>query len=153
MKRIIKKQKELKYLVVLLLSSLFISCDSNDNLSEREIAMELLTNNSSKYWVFDKSNVDGQPIIPSECDSSYMLLMKSDFTWEEIYLILQCNRPGNGSWTLSEQNDVISIEFINQNTGLKEEKHFEIEELSDKYLAYQFAENNRLRYVRLKNSN
>jgi len=150
MKEIIKSYKISLFHLGMMLLLLFSACSGGDELSEREITVGLLTNNTEKYWVLDKSNIDGQPITPSECDSSYVLIMNADFTWEEMYLKLKCNPPGSGKWDLNEQNDVISIEFINPGSGAKEERQFEIEELSDKYLAYQYAENNRLKFVRLK---
>ena len=129
---------------------LLLGCSGENQLSEREITVQLLTNDSEKYWVLDKSNIDDQPITPSTCDSSYVLVMKADFTWEELYLKLQCNPAGGGNWNLNEENNVISIDFINPGTGAREEQIFEIEELSETYFAYQYAINNRLKYVRLK---
>jgi hypothetical protein len=60
--------------------------------------------------------------------------------------------PSDGQWSLAinDENDVISIRCVNPGNGEYEEKHFEIEELSENYFAYQIADNNRLKYVRMK---
>jgi hypothetical protein len=147
---IINKAKISFTLFAFLLVLILLGCSGNDELSERKITVKLLTNDSEKYWVLDKSNIDGQPITPSTCDSSYTLVMKADFTWDEIYSKLQCNPDGYGNWNLNDENNVISIDFINPGTGKRETQNFEIEELSESYFAYQFAINNRLKYVRLK---
>ena len=139
-----------KVIAFSLMVLLYSACQENDGPSEREIALEYLTNNSEKYWELDESTIDGQPITLNICDSSYNLIMKADFTWEEVYRSLQCNAPVFGQWSLNEESNVISINYINFRTGMREERHFEILELSEEILAYQIAENNRLKYVRLK---
>ncbi len=125
-------------------------CQKDDGPSQREIALSFLTDNSMKHWVFDRSTVDGQAITPNVCDSAYVLVMKSDLTWQEFYIEFQCNQSTDGHWTLNDELDVISISYLNPLTGSLEERHFEIEELSEEYFAYQYAENNRLKFVRLK---
>jgi len=127
-----------------------MGCSKENGRTEREVTIQLLTNNNEKYWVVDESNIDGKEITLSSCDSSYVLIMKADFTWKESYFKFQCNPGGLGQWSLNDANNVISIFYINPATGMQEEKLFEIEELSEDYLAYQFAENNRLRYIRLR---
>jgi hypothetical protein len=89
-------------------------------------------------------------IVPSTCDSSYVLVLKSDFTWDEHNFNLKCHQTGNGAWLLNDENEVISIRYVNPGNGEYEEKHFEIEELSENYFAYQIADNNRLKYVRMR---
>ena len=125
-------------------------CQKDDVPSQREIALSFLTDNSQKQWVFDQSTVDGQVHTPTVCDNAYVLVLKNDFTWQEYYLELQCSQISEGQWSLNEELDVISISYLNPITGSTEERHFEIEELSDEFFAYQFAENNRMKYVRLK---
>lgn len=115
------------------------------------MVVELLTGNSEKNWIIDTSNIDGKEIIPSICDSSYVLVMNSNFSWREEYLIFKCYPSSNGTWWLNDDNDVISIRFVNPANGEYQEKDFEIEELSEEFFAYQIAINNRLKYVRLKN--
>jgi len=128
---------------------LVVSCH-NEGTSEYDIVVEHLTGNAAKYWVLDESTIDGQLITPSKCDSAYVLTMRADFTWNEAYLNVQCSPGGNGQWSLNDESNVISIQYISPATGQQEEKHFEIEELSQSILAYQIAENNRLKYVRLR---
>lgn len=127
-----------------------MGCDRQKEPSERAVTIELLTGNAAKQWVIDKSNIDGQEIVPSTCDSAYVLIMRSDFSWEEIYRKLQCSISSYGSWELNRENNVVTIQYINRGTGFPEQRSFEIEELSEEYFAYQVAENNRLRYVRLR---
>jgi hypothetical protein len=127
-----------------------MGCDEQKAPSERAMTIELLTDNSAKHWVVDKSNIDGQQITPSSCDSAYVLIMRSDFSWEEVYKKIQCSISSYGSWDLNDENNVVIIQYINRSTGFTEEKSFEIEELSEEYFAYQIAENNRLKYVRLR---
>jgi hypothetical protein len=112
--------------------------------------VELLTGNSEKNWIIDASNIDGREIIPSTCDSSYVLVMNANFNWREEYLLFKCYPSGYGTWWLNDDNDVITIRFVNPANGENEERQFEIEELSKEYFAYQIAQNNRLKYVRLR---
>lgn len=150
-------KKIIRYNAVLLFGCLLFlylwGCTEEKGLTEREIAIQLLTNNNEKYWMVDHSTIDGNEITLSTCDSSYVLLLKADFTWKELNFKLQCNQGGFGTWSLNDENNVISISYFNPGTGMSVERHFEIEELSEEFLAYQIAENNRLRYVRLKNRN
>lgn len=128
-----------------------MGCDKKEVDSDREHTLMLLTNANSKDWVIDRSTIDDKEIVPSYCDSTYVLTMLSDFTFREVYKSMICALPSYGSWELNGENNVISITFIDSYTGLTTEKHFEIVELSEKYLAYQSAQNNKLKYVRLKN--
>lgn len=127
-----------------------VSCTEEKSLTEREVTIQLLTDNNEKYWMVDQTTIDGNGVTLSTCDSSYVLLLKADFTWKELNFKLQCNQGGFGSWSLNDENNVLSISYFNPNTGMSAERHFEIEELSENYFAYQIAQNNRLKYVRLK---
>lgn len=147
----ILKHSSWKSICALLAFTLFVAgCQKDEGPTERDRVIGLLAGITAKHWILDASNVDGRKIVPSTCDSSYVLLMKSDLTWDELNFKLQCYQSGNGTWSLNEENDVISIRYVNPGSGTYEEKHFEIEELSEQYFAYQIAENNRLKYVRMK---
>lgn len=135
------------WLVILLLA---VGCEKGDEANERDMVIEMLAGNTTKNWIIDASNIDGREIIPSSCDSAYVLVLNSDFSWREEYLVFKCYPASYGTWWLNDDNDVISIRFVNLSTGEYEERHFEIEELSEDFFAYQVAQNNRLKYVRLK---
>lgn len=131
--------------------SFLVCCNKKEGVSDRENALMLLTNSNSKDWVLDRSTIDDKEIIPSKCDSNYVLTMRSNFTFREIYLSPVCSPPSYGDWELNDENNVITISFIDNYSGIVIEKRFEIVELSEKFLAYQSAQNNKLKYVRLKN--
>jgi hypothetical protein len=140
-----------KPICALVAFSLFAAgCQKDVGPTVRDGVLGLLTGIGAKHWIIDASNVDGREIVPSTCDSSYVLVLKSDFTWDEHNFNLKCHQTGNGAWLLNDENEVISIRYVNPGNGEYEEKHFEIEELSENYFAYQIADNNRLKYVRMK---
>jgi hypothetical protein len=127
-----------------------MGCSEKDEVSPREEILIMLTNASSKDWILDRSTIDDKEIIPGYCDSTYVLTMGTNFTFKEMYLSPVCALPSYGFWELNDENNVISISYTDAYTGQTIEKHFEIVELTEKYFAYQFAESNRLKYVRLK---
>ena len=137
-------------LVLVLLISLLSGCSKSNEDTERTKTIRLLTNDSYKNWFVDQTSIDDiiQPI--SSCDSSYILTLKADFSWEEAYLKLACYQLNSGTWMLDEGNIVISIHFIDPTSGENQERKFEIIALSEKYFEYQYAENNKLLKVRLK---
>jgi hypothetical protein len=153
MSEIIKLSSNKSISALLTFFLLVTGCQQDEGPTERDRVIGLLTGVTEKHWVIDASNVDGRELVLSICDSSYVLLMKSDFTWKEIHLNLQCYQSGQGTWSLNEENDVISIRYVNPGSGTYEERHFEIEELSEEFFAYQIAENNRLKYVRMRRLN
>lgn len=128
-----------------------LACSGSDLDAARENTVLLLTNAGSKDWVIDRSAIDDKEIIPSFCDSAYVLTMSNDFTFREVYLSPVCALPSYGTWELNKENNVISISFIDSYSGQTIDKHFEIVELTEKFLAYQIALNNKLKFVRLKN--
>ena len=130
--------------------SLLSSCNDQNEESERSLTIRLLTSDSKKYWGLEQSFIDevSQPI--SSCDSSYLLILKADFSWEESYQRLSCYRLTKGSWALNDENNVLSINYISQFSAKEEEKKFEIIELSEDFFTYQFAQNNQLKRNRLK---
>ena len=137
-------------LVLVLLISLLSGCSKSNEDTERTKTIRLLTNDSYKNWFVDQTSIDDiiQPI--SGCDSSYILTLKIDFSWEEGYLKLACYQLNSGTWMLDEGNTVISIHFIDPTSGESQERKFEIIALSEKYFEYQYAKNNELLKVRLK---
>ena len=147
---VIKIYRYLLAIFLIIYISLLSSCNDKNEESERSLTIRLLTSDSIKHWGLEQSFIDevSQPI--SSCDSSYLLTLKADFTWEEAFLKFSCNQLTNGSWALNDENNVLSITYISQFTGKKEEKKFEIFELSEDYFTYQYAENNQLMKIRLK---
>ena len=130
--------------------SFLTSCNDKSEESERSLTIGRLTGNSIKLWGLEQSFIDdvSQPI--SSCDSSYLLILKVDFTWEEAFLNLSCYRLTKGTWVLNDENNVLSINYISQFSGKEEEKKFEVIELSEDFFTYQFAQNNQLKRFRLK---
>ncbi len=139
--------------IILFVFSLFLllpaGCTSDDEESVRDRTIRLLTDNSSKYWMVDKSYLNNNEEVLSSCDSTYLLIMNSDFTWTETNLTLSCSVNSEGIWTLNDENNVISIQYEEHVFGILMERHFEIMELSDNHFTYQFAENNNLKKIRL----
>ena len=145
----IKIYRYLLAIFLIIYISLLSSCYDKNEESERSLTIRLLTSDSIKYWGLEHSFIDevSQPI--SSCDSSYLLTLKADFSWEEAYQRLSCYRLTKGSWVLNDENNVLSITYISQFTGNKEEKKFEIYELSEDSFTYQYAQNNQLMKIRL----
>jgi len=138
-------------LVFILFFFIGIGCSDQINETEQAKTIRLLTNNSHKPWSVDKKFRDDIKQDLSICDSSYYLTLKSDFTWNETNLLLLCYYTTDGTWSLNEGNNIISISYLSHTSGDKFEKTFEIVELSEEYFAYQYVENNDLLKVRLKN--
>ena len=137
-------------LVFILFFLIGFGCSDQVKETEQAKTIRLLSDNSQKPWSVDKKFHDDIEQVLSICDSSYILTLKADFTWNETNLQLACYYTTDGIWSLNEENNVISISYIGQSSGIKTEKTFEIEELSEKYFAYQYVENNELQKVRLK---
>jgi len=146
----LKNIHSIQTLVLALLISLLTGCTKSNEDSNRTKTIRLLTNDSYKSWFIDQTFIDDivQPI--SSCDSSYILTLKVDFSWEEAYLKIACYQLHTGTWMLNEENAIISIQFIDPISGENQEKKFEIIELSEEYFTYQYAKNNELLKVRLK---
>lgn len=126
------------------------ACNGGEEDSLEAKTLSLLTGNEFKQWELHQSFVDDVEQSFTVCDSSYILTMKADYTWSEVFLNIQCYQGTDGVWKLNDQLNVITISYINQATGEEEEKLFEIVELSDEYFSYQFASKNRLRRFRLR---
>lgn len=137
-------------LVFILFFIIGFGCSDQVKETEQAKTIRLLTDNSRKPWSVDKKFHDDIEQVLSICDSSYILTLKADFTWNETYLQLQCYYTTDGVWSLNEENNLISISYLSQSSGDKTEKTFEIVELSEEYFAYQFVESNELQKVRLK---
>ena len=137
---------------IILLIVLLSGCGDQDKETEREKAIRLLTNDSTKEWTVNQNFTDGieQPI--SFCDSSYILTLPSDYSWNERFSYLSCYRSTDGMWSLNEENNVINITYISHITGKESEALNEIFELSEHYFAYEYVVNNDLRRVRLDHS-
>ena len=137
----------------LLLIFVFMACENEAVETDRDRTVRLLSNNIEKEWGVDATFIDdvSQPV--SACDSSYILTMRSDFTWTEIYLSLICYQEGTGDWSLNESNDVITINYIDKFSGQEVEQLFEINELTEAVFEYQFVERNKFRRVRLSHLN
>ena len=137
----------------LLIIPVFIACEKEASETDRDRTVRLLSNNVAKEWGVDATFIDdvSQPV--SACDSSYILTMRSDFTWTEIYLSLICYQEGTGDWSLNESNDIITINYIDKISGQEVEQLFEINELTESVFEYQFADRNQLRRVRLSHLN
>lgn len=132
--------------IILLLAS---GCSQNESETERAKTVRLLTNNSSKSWEIAQTFIDDIEQSISACDSSYILTMHTDFTWDEVFLKLACYQVHDGTWELNDENSLITIQFIDQPNGGIVKKIFEIMELTETYFSYQFAENNHLKKIRL----
>jgi len=132
--------------IILLLVS---SCSQNESETERAKTVRLLTDNSSKSWKVAQTFSDDNEQSISACDSSYVLTLHADFTWEEVFLKLACYQVHDGTWELNDDNSLITIQFIDQQNGENIKKIFEIMELTEIYFSYQFAENNQLKKIRL----
>lgn len=137
-------------LVFILFFIMGFGCSDQDKETEQARTIRLLTDNSSKPWSVDKKFHDDIEQEISQCDSSYILTLKADYTWNETYLQLSCYYSTDGLWSLNDENSIISISYINQPSGDQIDKTFEITELSEAYFAYQYVENNELLKVRLK---
>jgi len=140
------KKRDLLYVVLILL---FEACGGEEESAQSK-AMQLLTNNSSKSWSIYEYSMDEQQAILSPCDSSYVLTMKSDFTWGEQYTKLYCNQSSTGQWSLSGENNIITINYVDWSSGLNVERKFEIIELSETHLTYQFPVRNVLKRIRMQ---
>ena len=58
----------------------------------------------------------------------------------------------DGEWSLNDENNVITIKFMNPVSREEEGKQFVINELSEKYFTYEFVQNNTIKLVRLSSS-
>jgi len=138
---------------ILLLTGLLLGCNEQEKETERERTIRLLTNDISKNWHVNQILLDGIEQEISFCDSSYILTLRSDYSWNETYLYLSCYRSTDGIWSLNDENNVISINYISQITGKESENVFEIVELSEEFFAYEHVVDNNLKKVRLDDSN
>lgn len=145
----IKNISLLKLISLIFVVSLSSGCANDDKESEESKTIRLLTNDSFKNWGVVQTTIDdiSQPI--SICDSSYILTLKADYSWEEAFLRISCYQLNEGTWELNDENTVISIQFISKTNGNKGEKKFEIIELSEEYFEYRFAQDNLFYKVRL----
>lgn len=127
----------------------FGACQGDEEESVRSKTLKLLTGNSSKSWGLSEYFLDDQPTDVSQCDSSYILTMKSDYTWQEQYTNLQCYPSTTGQWRLNDENNVIIINYVEWSSGQNVERKFEIIELSEEYFTYQFAIRNSLKRIKM----
>ena len=137
-------------LVFILFFFIGIGCSDQINETEQAKTIRLLTNNSAKPWSVDKKFNDDIEQNLSMCDSSYRLTLKADYTWNETYQQLSCYYTIDGIWSLSDENNVITISFLNQFSGNQIEKSFEIVELNETRFTYQFPVNNEMKKIQLK---
>ena len=137
---------------IILLIGLLSGCGDQDKETEREKAIRLLTNDSKKEWRVNQNFTDGIEQTISFCDSSYILSVRSDYSWNETFSYLSCYRSTDGIWSLNDENNVINITYISHITGKESENLYEIVELSEHYFAYEYVVNNDLRRVRLDHS-
>lgn len=136
-------------LICLLLITLLAACGSEEE-SARSKTIAMLTGNTEKRWSVYEYFLDDQQTGLSPCDSSYVLTMKSDFTWSEDYSRVFCQQSTAGQWSLNEQNDVIIITYLDFSTGQPAERKFEIMELTTEIFSYQFAARNVLKRIRMQ---
>ena len=141
-----KRPDTLYFLLLLLL----IGACGNEDESAQSKAITMLTDNSSKSWRIYEYYSDEQMNVMSACDSSYVLTMKSDFTWDELYTKIYCNQASNGHWLLNDENNVITITYTDQGSGQQVERKFEITELTEEKFTYQFAVRNVLKRIRMQ---
>ena len=134
---------------LILIAGLLSACERKDVESERERTVRLLAGATTKEWRVNKTFTDGIEQAISFCDSSYVLTLRSDFTWNESFSYLSCYRTNDGFWSLNDENNVITINFLDQRSGLEEERQFVIIELSENFFMYEFAQRNILQQVRL----
>ena len=145
-----KKFPGLVQVILLTLSLLVLfKCSEQEKESERSKTIRILTNNHAKDWMIESIYVDDVASPISTCDSSYTLTLISDFTWEEIYRNFSCYNKNNGTWALNDENNVITIQFIDQFSSQLLERKFELLELTDNYFSYQYVQNNALKRIRL----
>lgn len=125
-----------------------ISC-TKEKESEYNRTVRLLTDGSMKDWSMGQLFIDDVSHGISKCDSSYVLTLKSDLSWQEIFYDISCYQISDGFWSLNDQANVITIGFIDQNNGQPSERKFEIVELDEDTFSYQFAEDNQLTRIEL----
>ena len=130
-----------------LLIIFLLGCAGKETESERARAVRLLSNNANKNWILKEKFVGDATHVLSICDSSYVLSIKADYTWEEVYLKLICYNKSSGTWSLNNENAVLSIAFISQYTGNESKRDFEINELTEQNFAYQYVEYNQIKRV------
>jgi hypothetical protein len=140
------KRSDLLYALLILLLA---SCNDEEE-SVQSKTLTLLTDNSVKSWSISEYFIDEQQTSISPCDSSYVLTMKSDFTWSEDYTKLNCFQSTSGEWELNEDSDVITITYIDWSTGQETQRKFEITELTAENFTYQFAVRNVLKRIRMQ---
>lgn len=126
-----------------------LGCSEQDVESEAERAVRQLSNNGEKHWVIEKILLDEVSQSLTACDSSLILTIRADKTWREAYLRLSCYQLAEGSWSLNDENTVLSIVVINNSTGNEMKKDLEINELSDDRFEYQQIASNQIRRISL----
>ena len=134
---------------ILMFLFFLINCNSENDESERERTIRLLAGDSFKEWSVIQVFEDEIEQPTNICDSSYVMTLKTDFTWHEVFLNVMCYSETDGTWLLNEENNVITINYISQKTNEDLENYFQIVELSEEYFAYEFVQNNDLKRVRL----
>ena len=135
--------------VIIFLVTLY-GCTKSEKETERSKTIRLLTDNQSKDWIVDAIYFDDISQQISSCDSSYILTLSSDFKWSEVFVKISCYQKNTGSWSLSEENDVITIQYVDQLNGSTVEREFELIELTEDLFSYQFVQNNAIKRIRLK---
>jgi predicted GH43/DUF377 family glycosyl hydrolase len=134
---------------IFLIAGLLSGCNEQEKETERERTIRLLTNDITKKWAVNQNFTDGIEQAISFCDSSYILTLRADYSWNETFSYISCYRSTDGIWSLNDENNVISINYVSQISGKESERVFEIVELSEEYFAYEYVVNNDLRRVRL----
>ena len=136
--------------LVIFITIVFVGCDSGDKESMRDRTVRLLAGDSYKQWIVKEVFENGVTQSISLCDSAYILTMKTDFSWTESYLSLQCPQSTEGSWSLNEDNTVITIEYISWQSGTEIEQKFMIVDLTNDQFAYEVVSGNNLKIIHLK---
>lgn len=127
-----------------------IGCDSVDEESARDRTVRLLTGDSYKHWAVEEVLENDVTQSLTSCDSSYILTMKANFKWEELYLRLQCPRQSEGSWELNEDNTVITIDYMSPQSGSAMEKKFAIMDLTEELFSYEVVVGNNIKIIKLR---
>jgi len=126
-----------------------ISCSDPMVESESDKAIRLLSNNGDKYWIIEQILLDDVNQTLTSCDSSLVLTIRNDNTWTEAFLRITCYQLSEGSWSLNDENNVLSISFINKYTGNEVTKDLEINELSEERFEYQEISSNQIKKISL----
>ena len=138
-------------LAVLALALLSNSCNDKEVLSPKEMAERLLSGIDRKEWIMESFDIDGASQNLGRCDSSYILTLFSDKTWEENYLSFACFTLRFGIWEVNEEGNVLKNTLYNYNLRRWEVYHYEILSLTEDSFTYrQVIFRNRFKTVVLR---